>query len=101
MLNMLFIVRFADTPNKLDLRERLLCAHLEWLEKHQAQVLVAGSLRVEPDAPPVGACWIVEAADKAEVQSVFASDPFWTGGLRSSVEILHWSKAFPDRQTSV
>ena len=98
---MLFVVRFTDKPDGLDLRKSLLHAHLDWLHKHHTLVLVAGSLREEPGAPPVGACWIVEAASKAEVQSIFASDPFWTGGLRSGVEILHWSKAFPDRQTSL
>jgi uncharacterized protein YciI len=98
---MLFVVRFKDAPNTLELRERLLPAHLEWLDERQSDVLVAGSLRAEPGAPPLGACWIVEAAGTAEVQSIIASDPFWKGGLRAGVEILHWSKAFPDRRSSV
>jgi len=98
---MLFVVRFSDKPDGLNLRKRLLPAHLDWLDKHQNSVLVAGSLREEPGASPVGACWIVEAANRVEVQSIFASDPFWIDGLRSGVEILHWSKAFPDRQIPV
>jgi uncharacterized protein YciI len=44
---MLFVVRFTDSPKNLDLRRRLLPAHLKWLEKRQTEVLVAGSLRAE------------------------------------------------------
>jgi|SRR6202021_238933 uncharacterized protein YciI len=98
---MLFIVRFTDRPDGFALRKSFLPAHLEWLEEHRAYILVAGSLREDPERHPVGACWIVEAASKVAVRSILASDPFWKGGLRSGVEILHWSKAFPDRQTPV
>jgi uncharacterized protein YciI len=95
---MLFFVRFTDRPDRLNVRERHLRAHLEWLDAHP-EVVAAGSLRKTGEAP-VGACWIVRAADVSEVEGVFASDPFWTEGLRESVEILQWSQAFPDRPFS-
>ena len=98
---MLFIVRFTDQPASLPLRQKLLAAHLGWLEQHRATVLVAGSLRPEPDAAPVGACWVVEAASKANVEALLRTDPFWVGGLRAAHEIDYWSKAFPDRSVSI
>lgn len=98
---MLFIVRFTDKAESLSLRQDLLPAHLRWLELHQNAVLVAGSLRKELAAAPVGACWIVEARIASDVEALFQSDPFWIGGLRAGYEILHWSKAFPDRQAQV
>jgi uncharacterized protein YciI len=58
---------------------------------------VAGSLRPDADGAPVGAMWIVEAERAEEVERLFATDPFWVQGLRQSYEILHWSRAFPDR----
>ncbi|WP_084879205.1 YciI family protein [Pantoea cypripedii] len=45
---------------------------------------------------PVGALWIVVAADEEEASKVFATDPFWVFGLRASVEVLSWSLAFED-----
>lgn len=42
----------------------------------------------------------MRAGDVSEVEAVFASDPFWTEGLRESVEILQWSQAFPDQPFS-
>lgn len=98
---MLFVVRFTDKPGSLALRQQLLTEHLRWLEEHQDVVRVAGSLRPEPSDPPVGACWVVEEKSNAAVENLLKADPFWTGGLRASYEILHWSKAFPDRKVSI
>jgi len=83
------------------MRKQFLSAHLQWLEQHQRTILVAGSVRSEIDAAPGGGVWIVEAQSKAEVESLFLTDPFWVQGLRQGVEVLHWSKAFPDRKVPV
>jgi len=56
-------------------------------------VLVAGSLRIEPQATPKGGLWIVEAESKASVIQITATDPFYACELRQSVEGLYWSKA--------
>ena len=98
---MLFVVRFTDRPDGLAVRQEFLPAHLQWLDEHRSIVLVAGALRPEPDAAPIGALWIVEAADKAHIQALMQSDPFWIHGLRQSHEILHWSKGFPERKVPV
>lgn len=98
---MLFIVQFTDKPGGLALRNQLLSAHLEWLEAHRTTVLVAGSLRHEPDSAPVGGCWVVDADGKEDVEGLLRSDPFWIGGLRATCQVFHWSKAFPDRLTLV
>ena len=94
---MLYAVRFHDRADRLATRERFLDAHVAWLDARRDRVLVAGSLRVEPGTAPVGGLWIVEAADRAEVEAIYASDPFWTEGLRERVEIHYWSKALPER----
>ena len=98
---MLFVIRFKDRLNSQEIREQNLAAHISWLDERRDSILVAGSLREEPDSNPVGACWVVEARNKSEASEIFKSDPFWTSGMRESVEILHWSKAFPDDQALV
>lgn len=94
---MLFAVLFTDKPGQAALRAEHLNAHIEWVAQHQDCVLVAGSLRTEPEAVPQGGLWIVEAASRADVQALLQTDPFWTCGLRAGVEILHWSKALEQR----
>jgi uncharacterized protein len=98
---MLFIVQFEDKPGVGDLRQKLLEAHFAFLDSRKDKVLVAGSMREIPSDQPIGGLWIVEANDDAEVRDIFKDDPFWVNGLRASVRINRWVKAFPDRKTLV
>lgn len=98
---MLFAVIFTDKPGHGVLRAENLQAHIDWVDQNKAAVLVAGSLRVEPTDTPKGGLWIVEAESKASVEQIMLSDPFYTCGLRQSIEVLHWSKALADHQALV
>ncbi len=98
---MLFVVNFTDKPNTHHIRTQYLEAHIAWLDKRRSSILVAGSLRDEPDLVPVGGLWVVEANSKNEVFELFKTDPFWTNGIREKVEVYHWSKAFPNEQAVV
>ena len=90
---MLFAILFTDKPDHDALRAQSLEAHIHWLAEHQGTVLVAGSLRTELGVVPKGGLWIVEAPSKGAVLELMKSDPFYTCGLRHSVEVFHWSKA--------
>lgn len=98
---MLLAIRFTDYQDKKSIREANLQSHISWLADRKDTILVAGSLRQNPEANPVGALWVVEAATKEEAEALYKSDPFWINGLRKEVEVLHWSKAFPDQQVLV
>lgn len=95
---MLFVIRFVDKPDNQEVRNKYLDAHIVWLDERRDSILAAGSLREELDSNPMGALWLVKTGSRSEAEKLFRSDPFWTNGLRESVEILHWSKAFPDEQ---
>ena len=97
---MLFAVIFTDKPDQGALRAAHLPAHIDWVVQHQAMVRVAGSLREEAGQVPQGGLWIVEAPSKESIHQLMQSDPFWTCGLRESVQVLRWSKAL-DRQVLV
>ncbi len=98
---MLFIVRFTDDAAMLSVRTQYLAEHIDWLDANSSLILVAGSLRDEPDSDPIGATWIVDAPSRDDVIELIQTDPFWIHGLRQNVEIHFWSKAFPDRQSPV
>jgi uncharacterized protein len=87
---MLFILRFTDKPNSLPVRERYLAEHIAWLDAHADQVLVAGTLRPEPEAAAVAAIWIVRAASRAAVLALSDGDPFWIHGLRATREVFYY-----------
>jgi uncharacterized protein len=98
---MLYIVQFEDKPDMGELRDLLLESHFKFLDLMKERVLVAGSMREVPSDKPVGGLWIVEARDESEVRDIFKDDPFWTNGLRASVRINRWHKAFQDRLTPI
>ena len=98
---MLFIVQFEDKPGMGDLRDKLLKSHFEFLDWVRDRVLVPGSMREVPSDKPVGGLWIIDAEDEAGVRDVFKDDPFWTNGMRATVRINRWVKAFPDRKVEI
>ncbi len=98
---MLYAVRFFDRPEQFAVRQAQLPTHIQWLDEHKDAVLVGGSLRHEPGENPVGGLWIVEAPNKAAIEELLRTDPFWIHGLRERYEILFWSKAFADRKVPV
>lgn len=97
---MLFAVIFTDKPGHGSLRATHLEAHVAWVAEHQDRVLVAGSLREQPESVPKGGLWIVDAPSKEAVSELMKSDPFFLCGLRQGIEVLHWSKAL-DKKTLV
>lgn len=98
---MLYVVRFTDRPGRQHTRARFRDEHIAWLDAHKGSILVAGSLRPEHGQDAVGGLWIVDAPDKRTIEELLQSDPFWVHGLRQSHEILHWSKAFPERKVPI
>lgn len=98
---MRFAVIFKDKPGQGALRAQQLQSHLRWLDENREWVLVGGSLREAPEETPIGGLWVVEAESRQAVQERMQSDPFLVCGLRESVQILQWNKAFPSRQVPI
>lgn len=97
-ITMLFIVQFEDIyanhPERLPERAQHMPAHLAFLAAHPGRVIASGALRDEEDGAPHGGIWILNAENKAEAESFYQADPFWQAGLRKSVRVSHWAKAF-------
>ena len=95
---MLFIVQFEDIytdhPERLPERAQHMPAHLAFLVQHKDQVIAAGAPRPAEDAMPIVGIWIVNAPSKAGAEALLRQDPFWIAGLRKSVRVSHWARAF-------
>jgi uncharacterized protein YciI len=95
---MLFIVQFEDVyseqPERLPERAQHMSAHLTFLAENSGRLVAAGALRPSPDEIPIGGIWIISADDKVAVEDFYKGDPFWKAGLRKSVCVSHWAKAF-------
>lgn len=93
MTKHLYIVRFTDHADRLDVRKAHTDAHHAYLGANRDKVLVSGPLRFEAGETPIGGLWIMRAESKAEIEAFIDNDPFWKHGLRKSREILHWGKS--------
>ena len=95
---MLFIVQFEDVyaeqPERLPERATHMADHLAFLAEHSDQVVAAGALRPSVDGTPLGGIWILNAESKAAAEAFYKDDPFWKAGLRKSVQLSHWARAY-------
>jgi uncharacterized protein YciI len=93
---MLFAVIFTDDPRHADARQRLMPAHLAFLEQHRDSIRAAGPLCDAISGDRAGGLWLVEADSAEAVDRLCQCDPLWPTGLRQSVRILQWSQVFAD-----
>ncbi len=97
----MFAIIFTDKLGCGEVRAGSFQAHIDWLEENKALVPIGGSLRHEIGEIPIGGLWIAEADSKDQLEKLIWTDPFFIAGLREGYEILHWSKANPQRKALV
>lgn len=93
--SMLYIVLFTDNADRADVRQRLMPAHLDFLERHREQIRVAGPL-LESDGSGAGGLWLVGTASHDAVMELVQADPFWPTGLRKRARVLRWIQVFAE-----
>lgn len=91
---MLFAVLFTDNPMHAEARQRLMSAHLDFLDRNGSSIRAAGPLRDAVGGEGAGGLWFVEAENAEAVHRLYTSDPLWPTGLRESVRVLAWSQVF-------
>lgn len=84
-----------DRQNAAAIRKEYLQRHFTFLEANAAAIRTAGPLSREGDAF-AGGLWLVEAESSEDVDRLVKEDPFWSAGLRKTVQILTWNQVFAD-----
>jgi uncharacterized protein YciI len=90
---MLYAVIFTDNADHADERQRLMPAHLDFLEHNRDHIRAAGPL-LEASGNGAGGLWLVDAESHETVRGLVRDDPLWPTGLRKAVRILQWSQVF-------
>lgn len=85
----MFVLTCVDHPNALERRMAAREAHLAYVREHIAMVKVAGPL-LDDAGQMAGSMFIMEAPDKAAVESFTAADPYSLAGLFERVEVRSW-----------
>jgi len=86
-----------DKPGAHALRASLKPAHLDYLVARQ-HLLLAGGAILDDQGRAIGALVVVDTDDAREAKAFIAEDPFTTGGLFESSQVMPWRQAFFDRR---
>lgn len=92
---MRWVVIFEDSPNMFSVRQAHEPAHFAYLKAHQKEILLAGGLRENDDAPFCGGLWVMAPMTKERAIELVEKDPYFIHSKRG-YKILQWGKAFGD-----
>ena len=90
-----FVIHAMDKNDGLRTRAKFYRAHRVHLDEagtHGVVVLTAGPLVAEDGETPVGSLFIVEAKDRAAVETFTRSDPYHVNNVWEKIEIHYYRK---------
>lgn len=82
-----FLVLCYDKEDSAPIRERELDGHLEYVEKHTDQYLVAGPLREPGETPLVGSFFLVAADNADAARAMVSADPYVKSGMYREIVV--------------
>lgn len=88
-IEMLFSFTCIDKPNALETRLANREAHLKYWGD-TGRMKIGGPFTSDDGTQMQGSLLIIEAADRAEAEKLFAADPYKTAGLFERVDIRAW-----------
>jgi uncharacterized protein YciI len=91
---MQFMAYCLDKPGALNIRMEARPKHVEYLTANSDKLLFAGPL-LDAKEQMIGSLLVVEAADRAAMDTFLAGDPYAKAGLFQSVTVHATRKAFP------
>jgi uncharacterized protein YciI len=93
----LYLMLGRDGPRGLDLRKQHRDAHIAKLEElaQAGRIQYAGPL-LDPAGKPCGSAVVFEAEDLDQARAIAAADPYVTGGIFASHEVLATRRVFPE-----
>ena len=92
---MLFAIICHDKKDSSSVRMANRPAHLEYLGGHKEKAFAAGPMMTDDGDGMIGSLLIMDFADKAEVESFAAGDPYNQAGLFETVTVVPWKKVIP------
>lgn len=85
-----FIVHCTDVVDSAALREPLRQAHRDYLDERAGQVIARGPLQTDDGAAITGSACLLDVADRAAAEALWADEPFNQAGVYGQVSIERW-----------
>jgi uncharacterized protein YciI len=92
---MLFVVHAIDKKDILPTRAKFYRAHrihLDESDKHDVDVVTAGTLVADDNETPVGSVFVIDARNRAAAETFTRSDPYYVNGVWETVQIHSYNK---------
>ena len=94
---MRFAIFCIDKPGMAETRKTATEAHIAYLSTDPIKVVVSGPLMSDDGAAIVGSMFIVDAADRAEVEAFQKGDPLVAAEVWQSVEVRAFNMRVDNR----
>lgn len=92
-----YVVHCLDHDGAVDLRLSHYEAHKAYLAAATVKTVISGPLLADDETTMIGSCFVLEAANLAEVQAFNRNDPFAKAGLWKTVSIRPFAKRVDNR----
>jgi uncharacterized protein YciI len=92
---MLFAVTIEDKPGMAATRRAVRAAHLGWLERHRAMLVIAGPI-MDAQGNSIGSVRVIDAPDRAAVDALTEGDPFAQAGCFARVSVNPYRIVYKD-----
>jgi len=94
---MLFVISCTDRPDALERRMAVMEAHKAYVSAKPIKVQLSGPLTSDDGETIVGSFFMVEAANRAEVETFQRNDPLFNADVWSSTDVRAFAKRIDNR----
>ncbi|MGB5079788.1 MAG: YciI family protein [Burkholderiales bacterium] len=94
---MLFIIYCMDKPGSAQTRAANMQAHRDYLATGPIKIVLSGPLTTDDGQSVIGSFFMVEAADRGEIEKFQRNDPLFSSGLWASVDVRAFAKRIDNR----
>lgn len=94
---MLFVIFCLDKPGAEHTRAANMQAHRDYLATDPIKVVLSGPLTTDDGQSVIGSFFLVDAADRGEIEKFQRNDPLFNSGIWASVEVRAFAKRIDNR----
>jgi len=95
---MLFIIYCLDKPGVTELRAANMAAHRDYIDTKPIKLLLSGPLTTDDGKGVIGSFFMVDAADRAQVERFQRNDPMFKASIWASIEVRAFAKRVDNRE---
>jgi uncharacterized protein YciI len=94
---LLFIIHCLDKPGTAEKRSANMQAHRDYLAAEPIKVVLSGPLTTDDGKTVIGSFFMVDAADRGEIEQFQRADPLFNSGIWATVDVRAFAKRIDNR----